>query len=272
MALLSLPALVVTYFYDRRRLGRTQQSPKPGETSPYTLLVVRLLPFYLWLSIFTAQGHKEERFIFPAYPLLCFNSAVTIYLVKGWLETVYIHITKSPYEAGRTSIFSRFSLMAVLVPGIISISRIIGIYVFYHAPFDVLHHFQYSTIPEILLERGYEPLPLPKDYQPYNGEIPAPKWDMAPLQELDPAITLCYGTEWHRLPGSYLVPEGIDIQWLPTNFDGMMPRKWEKSASSGSIWPRNETTAVRLGRFNGNNKASLEPGTYVSLRTAWTIQ
>jgi alpha-1,2-mannosyltransferase len=97
-ALISLPGLVFTYFTDRRRLGKTQQAPKKGETSPYTLLALRLSPFYLWLVILTLQAHKEERFAFPAYPLLCFNAAVGIYLVRGWIESAFIAITKSPYR------------------------------------------------------------------------------------------------------------------------------------------------------------------------------
>lgn len=100
LALLSLPALFVTYNFDFRRLGKTQLKPKEGETSPYTLLAVRLSPFYLWLAILTLQSHKEERFMYPAYPLLVFNAAVTVFLVKGWLETAFVKITKSPYRVG----------------------------------------------------------------------------------------------------------------------------------------------------------------------------
>jgi alpha-1,2-mannosyltransferase len=88
----------VTYFFDHRRLGSTQQKPIPGQTSPYTLMVVRLVPFYLWLGIMSAQPHKEERFFFPAYPLLCFNAAVAVFLIKGLMETYFIHLTKSPYR------------------------------------------------------------------------------------------------------------------------------------------------------------------------------
>lgn len=51
---------------------------------------------------------------------------------------------------------------------------------------------------------------------------------------------------------------------MQTEFDGMMPRKWEESAKKGR-WPRSETRMVRPGRFNGENKASLEHGTFVSL-------
>jgi alpha-1,2-mannosyltransferase len=33
---------------------------------------------YLWLGVFWSQPHKEERFLFPAYPLICLAAAITI--------------------------------------------------------------------------------------------------------------------------------------------------------------------------------------------------
>ncbi|WWD06916.1 hypothetical protein V865_005013 [Kwoniella europaea PYCC6329] len=263
LALISLPALAITYKFDYRRLGKTQMKPKEGETSPYTLLAVRLSPFYLWLAILTAQAHKEERFMFPAYPLLCFNAAVTIYLIRGWIETYYIHVTNSPYNASRSSIFSIFTLLAVLIPGAISFFRVGGSLYFYHAPFDIVHHFQYKSIPSYLSELGYEPIPLPDNYQPYGNEIPKPQWDLTPLKNLENPITLCYGTEWYRYPSSYLIPEGVRVRWIKTDFDGMMPRPWEPSNTTGTVWPRSETRVIKEGKFNGENKASEVPGTYV---------
>ena len=98
MAVISLPALAITYQFDYKRLGKSQMKPVPGQTSPYTLMIARLAPFYIWLGILSAQAHKEERFFFPAYPLLCFNAAVTIFLARGWAEATYVKITKSPWQ------------------------------------------------------------------------------------------------------------------------------------------------------------------------------
>ncbi|KAK4689384.1 hypothetical protein P7C73_g729, partial [Tremellales sp. Uapishka_1] len=264
LALASLPALAITFVYDKRRLGKTQQSPKEGETSPYTLMIVRLLPFYIWLTILSLQSHKEERFFYPAYPLLCFNAATTLYLVKGWMETYFIYRTNSPYRASKTGAFSWFTLTVILVPGIISIGRVFALGKFYHAPFDIVHHFEYHTIPSILTELGYSPLPPPKDFVPKQGEVIVPEWDYTPLETLEPRITLCYGAEWFRFPGSYLIPDGIDVHWIESDMKGMMPRKWEKSApSKRGSWPREETRVVREGRFNGENKPSSEAGTYI---------
>ncbi|KAL6715177.1 mannosyltransferase [Lecanora helva] len=44
-----------------------------------------LTPFYLWLAIFSAQTHKEERFMYPAYPFLCFNAALALHYILFYL-------------------------------------------------------------------------------------------------------------------------------------------------------------------------------------------
>ena len=102
LAIGSLPALVVTYFVDQKRLGTGKGGPE--RSSPFTLLAMRLLPLYLWIGILTAQPHKEERFMFPAYPLVCFNAAVTLYLARGWLEAAYIKATASPYQVSTVAL------------------------------------------------------------------------------------------------------------------------------------------------------------------------
>jgi alpha-1,2-mannosyltransferase len=99
MSLLSLPALALTYVIDRKRLGLVK--PSAQQSSPFSVLALRLLPLYLWLGILSLQPHKEERFMFPAYPLLCFNAAVTLYLVRGWMEVAFISLTNSPYRVSK---------------------------------------------------------------------------------------------------------------------------------------------------------------------------
>ncbi|OXB69698.1 UNVERIFIED_CONTAM: hypothetical protein H355_014001 [Colinus virginianus] len=42
---------------------------------PYWLT---LAPVYIWIIIFFSQPHKEERFLFPIYPLICLCSAVAL--------------------------------------------------------------------------------------------------------------------------------------------------------------------------------------------------
>ena len=102
LAIGSLPALVVTHFVDVKRLGLTKVGPE--RSNPFTLLAMRLLPMYVWIGILSAQPHKEERFMFPAYPLICFNAAVTLYLARGWLEVGFVKFSGSSYQASTISL------------------------------------------------------------------------------------------------------------------------------------------------------------------------
>jgi alpha-1,2-mannosyltransferase len=152
-----------------------------------------------------------------------------------------------------------------------------ALFKFYHAPLDIVYHFQYNTVPTILSSLGYQPVPPPPGHAPKEGDDMQPEWDYSPLATLDPPIRLCYGNEWHRFPGSYLVPNGVEVGWVKSEFEGIMPRRWEESAVNNStstgkgakggksgVWPRDETRVVREGRFNGLNVPSVEPGAYVS--------
>jgi alpha-1,2-mannosyltransferase len=94
LALISVPALGVTYVFDSKRLGGFGDKDQSGS---YPTLALRLAPFYIWLGLLSAQAHKEERFMYPIYTLICFNAAVTLYLIRGWMEKAYIKAT-SQYQ------------------------------------------------------------------------------------------------------------------------------------------------------------------------------
>lgn len=91
----SLPALSLNYPIDLRKIGLKKHTDQ--ESSPFFLLAIRLAPFYLWLGVLSLQAHKEERFMFPIYPMLCFNAAVTLYLMRGWLGVFHTRAT-SQYQ------------------------------------------------------------------------------------------------------------------------------------------------------------------------------
>lgn len=39
----------------------------------------------LWLVTFSLQAHKEERFMYPIYPLICASAALTIKVVEQFV-------------------------------------------------------------------------------------------------------------------------------------------------------------------------------------------
>ena len=52
-----------------------------------------------------------------------------------------------------------------------------------------------------------------------------PPIDLSPIKKFD--LKLCLGKEWHRFPGNYLVPSGVQVEFVKSEFDGMLPRHFE---------------------------------------------
>ncbi|KAJ6609372.1 glycosyltransferase family 22 protein [Mycena sp. CBHHK59/15] len=233
-ALLALPALGVTYFVDRKRLGLAK--PSPDQSSPFTILALRLAPFYLWFGILTSQAHKEERFMFPAYPLLCFNAAVTLYLVRGWLEVTFISLTKSPYRASQSTIFRTFTSSVVAASAAISVSRILALTFYYHSPLSVVYAFQTQELPRLLNDTGLLPV-----YPPNTPEEDIPRIDLSPVKLF--SLTLCVAKEWYRFPGHYLVPTGVRVDFVKSEFDGLLPGHFGEGELKNVSW-ENEILAT----------------------------
>ncbi|KAJ6793707.1 dol-P-Man:Man(6)GlcNAc(2)-PP-Dol alpha-1,2-mannosyltransferase [Iris pallida] len=62
--------------------------PKTGKKyTPHLLVVVS--PIYIWLVFMTLQSHKEERFLYPIYPLICVAATATIDSFPDLFRDVY---------------------------------------------------------------------------------------------------------------------------------------------------------------------------------------
>ncbi|KAH8835520.1 glycosyltransferase family 22 protein [Flagelloscypha sp. PMI_526] len=242
----ALPALAVTYVVDRKRLGA--YSPSSGQSSPFTVLGLRLAPLYVWAGILTLQPHKEERFMFPAYPLVCFNAA----------EVVFVSVTKSPYKASQSTLFRTFTLSVGVTAGIISLSRIIALGQYYHTPLTVMHHFSSHEVVNLLNTTHLIPPPLPK-----TAPEDQPRVDITPIKVFN--LTLCVAKEWHRFPGHYLVPDGVRVGFVKSEFSGLLPGKFvlpHSSHSSLSLWPWPGTHLVPVDQNDLNRE---EPSHYTSI-------
>ncbi|KAH9897963.1 glycosyltransferase family 22 protein [Cubamyces lactineus] len=253
-ALLAFPALAITHKVDNKRLGERYQYA--DKSSPYTLLALRLAPVYLWLAIMTLQKHKEERFLYPIYPLICFNAAVTVYLARGWLETAFIAVTSSPYKASRSTLFSQFTLSVVAASCILSVSRIMAHWKYYHAPMSVTHALEASEVPRLLNVTGHVFLPprvaTEGRSKRHSDEDEHPRIDLSLIA--DWGLRLCVGKEWYRFPGHFLVPDGVRVDWIKSEFDGMLPGHFAETPRGGGLLERVKGTRVIPKDLNDLNK------------------
>lgn len=130
----------------------------------------------------------------------------------------------------------------MVVSGLISLSRVLALYHYYHAPLAIYSHFEEFELPRLLNDTGLLP-PLPADIND------RPSIDLAPIREFE--LRLCLGKEWYRFPGHYLVPSGVGVNFVKSDFAGLLPAHFERS-SSGTWWDRQgpRHTPVGLNDLN----------------------
>jgi alpha-1,2-mannosyltransferase len=75
--------------------------------------------------------------------------------------------------------------------------------------------------------------------------------DLSPIKQF--GLRLCFGKEWYRFPSHYLIPDGVDVQFIKSDFDGLLPRHFDASSGHGRLWKREATRNVPPG-LNDLNK------------------
>lgn len=213
--------------------------------------------------------------MYPAYPLLALNACVTLFLFRGWIERLYIKATGSPYKVRRpaaqlfegltltvtspntqgsiTHIMGNTTLVIVLISMFLSFSRIMAIQMYHYAPRAVAYHFESFELPIILEGMGYQPIQ-------HNGTNDWDEWDLSPIKTLNggKGMRMCYGKDWHRFPGSFLVADGVDVAFIKSDFDGALPAKFRPSESDSTGWWRRIGTRWETFTLNDQNEESFE--------------
>ncbi|UNI13388.1 Dextrin dextranase [Purpureocillium takamizusanense] len=189
--------------------------------------VVFVAPFYMWLAIFTAQPHKEERFMYPVYPFLALNASMSLHILLT-------AIGSTDPETLMGKIPARLKLLAVsLVVFLsvdISLSRIYGIYSAYNAPLSI--------------------------YKPLWGDGSDGAGGVGGQDDL-----VCFGKEWYRFPSSYFLPRDMHAKFVRSEFRGLLPGEFSEAKTGFGFW---SGTWLPTSGLNDRNEEDL--GKYVDLR------
>ena len=125
-ALLSLPVYIIyTRFSDRLT----------------TTACYLLMPMYMWLAVMLLVPHKEERFLYPIYPLIAFAASVVLFVVWRATSAIWSYFYKHMKEASMLNIAGFFTIYIFL-----SATRICALESYYRGPM-VLYKDVYK-IPE----------------------------------------------------------------------------------------------------------------------------
>lgn len=159
--------------------------------------LVFVSPFYLWLTIFSVQPHKEERFMYPIYPLLSLNAAIALHTLLSYFGTADPRTLMGKIPAKiKLAVVSTFIISAIGVGTL----RTIGIVAAYRAPLQV-----------------YAPLRRPE----FIGS----------------EQTICLGKEWYRFPSSYFLPSGMRAKFVKSAFDGLLPGEFSEAKVGFGFFP-----------------------------------
>ncbi|RUS34300.1 Alg9-like mannosyltransferase family-domain-containing protein [Jimgerdemannia flammicorona] len=199
LAVASGACLFITSIIDRDRLG---SSTPPGtsshvSTSPFLVMSLKLSPLYLWLIIFTLQPHKEERFLFVAYPVICLNAGIALFLIKGWTNRLGALLGVHPQL--RQQLLSLLVAAVLLTSTVVSISRVIALGRHYRAPLGL---FTALWI------------------EPLKGRFANLTNGLKMEEEM---VNFCVGKEWYRFPSSYFLPKGVRLRFVESEFKGLLP-------------------------------------------------
>jgi len=140
---------------------------------------------YLWLAIFMAQPHKEERFLYVIYPLLCMQGAISLTCIWGLLQAALNRLPSlKAYSVIKFSP-TAFVFAAMVVFILLSISRSFALV------------FNYGGFMETWKE---VPGMLPGDLNVATTGIAA--------------ATICVSKEWYRFPSHFFVNEPYRLAFV----------------------------------------------------------
>lgn len=190
LATLALPLFTLKKLFSR--------TPQDGGAVTGLRSIIFMSPFYLWLAIFSFQPHKEERFMYPMYPCLALNAAMSLHIILAAFGN-----TDAKTLVGK--IPPKLKLLAVasvIIASVdVGVARIYGIYTAYSAPLKIYEPLQAGTTGS-------------------SGEF------------------VCFAKEWYRFPSQYHLPNNMRAKFVKSEFDGLLPGEFAERAVSGfGLWP-----------------------------------
>jgi alpha-1,2-mannosyltransferase len=161
-------------------------------------LVVLLCPLYLWLACTVPRPHKEERFLFPIYPLLCLGAVLTVDKLANFVGRIMSGLSRHK-ELMRGQRHTIHICVWVLVM-MLALSRTWALYKYYSAPMHI-----FAALNNHRTDRSSS-----------GGSS---------------STTVCTCGEWYRFPSSFFLPPYTQIAFLESSFKGQLPQPFTEHGS-----------------------------------------
>ncbi len=229
LGVLALPFLIILQLL-------SNNNNRHWKKNEIQIIVLMLLPMMLWIVMVFTRPHKEERFLFPIYPMLAIGAAMVIDKV---LDLTNIHILFSNVYQGKgfsriisfdeewKKVTHRIKILGgfcLLLPKVLfSISRSMVLYDGYTSPLNLYTHLHHHIISERIRTN-------------------------TSINNVNEPILVCTGGEWYRYPSSYHLPDVSRLAFLKSSFGGQLPQQFSKYGS------KEESLLIQSGHFNDMNQ------------------
>jgi len=214
-------------------IARTQ-NPDKDTMSYFHVSNVQPLLLYLsggaiWLVIMFLMPHKEERFLYIVYPVMCLSAAYALAAARQHLdggdEIAEDKEEKKfailPYKERTKKV-----IMGLLTAfAVVSLSRSYSAVANYGAPFRTYSY---------LYKYG---------------------WRKTPVDLVE--ANVCVGKEWYRFPGHFFLPAHPfqdkqtvhRLEFLKSDFDGILPKQFDNEATQFTPPDMNDQNKEELSRY-----------------------
>ena len=203
-------------------------------TNALKRLALTLLPLPLWSVTISSLPHKEERFLYPVYPLACLAAAATTAAAPAAVAAFFAPLKKLLLPRSRpssssssskrsASFYSFFSVVLqaslVLFASAVGVSRVAALLASYSAPLGIYLSLPSDPVP-----------PPPRRSDPDASSVE----EEGETSSSNTNSLVCLGAEWHRFPSSFLLPgEAYRLGFVSAGFGGLLPVPFD-SAKGGT--------------------------------------
>ncbi|KAK6205234.1 Alg9-like mannosyltransferase family-domain-containing protein [Scheffersomyces amazonensis] len=183
-------------------------------TKTLLLTFITSLPTLIWTLVFFSQPHKEERFLYPIYPLISINAAFFTYKIFAFINQVVLFAYGRSSHTVQRFVTRSIQFIFLISVFTVSILRIVNLVENYSSPLTVLAS-------------------ISKEPEASNNH--------------DTIYNVCMGREWYHYPNSFFLPSNYRLKFVKSSFDGLLPGDF------GEVGPiKDITSTIPIGMNNKN--------------------
>jgi alpha-1,2-mannosyltransferase len=175
---------------------------------------------FMWMAITVPRPHKEERFLFPIYPILCLGAVLTVDSALNAIGRMEAAVSRHKELAVRQRVGLCVAVWLPIV--VLSVCRSAALAKYYTAPVTI-----YTAL-------AFQPVPVAQQDQEQKK------------------LLACTCGEWYRFPGSFYLPDNVELGFLQSvGFTGQLPQAFSQY---GSLAQGQDV----LQPFNDENRQEME--------------